>query len=57
MARDIADQLLLENQADEVAILQTLKGKLNPEEHQLVATALDQLARRRCRSGRRRRRS
>ena len=46
MVRDIADRLLLDNQADEVAILQTVKAKLTAEECQLVATALDQMAQR-----------
>ena len=46
MVRDIADRLLLDKQADEVAILQTVKAKLTAEEYQLVATALDQMAQR-----------
>ena len=46
MVRDIADRLLMDNQADEVAILQTVKGKLTAEEYQLVSTGLDQMAQR-----------
>ena len=34
MVRDIADRLLLDNMADEAAILQTVRGKLSPEECQ-----------------------
>ena len=44
MVRDIADRLLLDNMADEAAILQTVRGKLSPEECQLVSRALDQIA-------------
>ena len=32
--------------ADEAAILQTVRGKLSPEEYQLVSKALDQMAQR-----------
>ena len=46
MVRDIADRLLLDNMADEAAILQTVRGKLSPEEFQLVSRALDQMAQR-----------
>ena len=46
MVRDIADRLLLDNMADEAATLQTVRGKLSPEEHQLVSRALEQIAQR-----------
>ena len=46
MVRDIADRLLLDNQEDEVAILQSLKGKLSDMELHLVAVRLDQISQR-----------
>ena len=46
MVRDIADRLLLDNMVDEAAILQTVRGKLSPEEYQLVSRALEQIAQR-----------
>ena len=46
MVRDIADRLLMDNMADEAAILQTVRGKLSPEEYQLASRALDQIAQR-----------
>ena len=46
MVRDICDRLLLDNMADEAAILQTVRGKLSPEEYQLVSRALEQIAQR-----------
>ena len=46
MVRDMADRLLLDNMADEAAILQTVRGKLRPEEYQLVSRALEQIAQR-----------
>ena len=36
----------MDNMADEAAILQTARGKLSPEEHQLVSRALEQIAQR-----------
>ena len=46
MVRDIADRLLLDNQEDEAAILQSLKGRLSDLELHLVAVRLDQIAQR-----------
>ena len=46
MVRDVADRLLLDNQEDEAAILQSLKGKLSDLELRLVAVRLDQIAQR-----------
>ena len=46
MVGDIAERLLLDNMADEAAILQTVRGKLSPEEYQLVSRALDQMEQR-----------
>ena len=46
MVRDIADLLLPDNMADEVAIRQTVRGKLSLEEYQLVSRALEQIAQR-----------
>ena len=46
MVRDIADRLLLDNQEDEVAILQSLKGRLSDLELHLVALRLDQISQR-----------
>ena len=46
MVRDIADRLLLDNQADEATILKSLKGKLSDVELHLVAVRLDQIAQR-----------
>ena len=46
MVRDTADRLLLDNLADEAAILQTIQGKLTPEEFQTVSKALGQISQR-----------
>lgn len=46
MVRDICDRLLMDNQADEAVVLQTVRGRLSAEEYRVVCAALDQIAQR-----------
>ena len=42
--RDIVDRLLMDNMADEVCVLQSVRDRLDPETYALVKRALDQIA-------------
>ena len=42
--RDIVDRLLMDNAADEVCVLQSVRDRLDPETYALVKRALDQIA-------------
>ena len=42
--RDIVDRLLMDNMADEVCVLDSVRGRLDPETYALVKRALDQIA-------------
>ena len=41
---DIVDRLLLESKADEVFVLQTVRGRLDPKTYEDVRRALEQIA-------------
>ena len=42
--RDVVDRLLMDNTADEVFVLQTVREHLDPEAYAAVRRALDQIA-------------
>ena len=42
--RDIVDRLLMDNMADEVCVLDSVRGHLDPETYAAVKRALDQIA-------------
>lgn len=44
MSKDIVERLLLDNMADEVFILQTLKDKVDAETREEIRRALDNIA-------------
>ena len=46
MVREKCDRLLMDNQADEAVVLQTVRGRLSAEEYRVVCAALDQIAQR-----------
>ena len=42
--RNTVDRLLMDNMADEVCVLQSVRDRLDPETYALVKRALDQIA-------------
>ena len=42
--RDIVDRLLMDNMADEVCVLESFRGRLDPETYATVRRALDRIA-------------